>query len=400
MMDAVKQSDRRAARILLCSKSGTFGGVEMRMGLEARFLMKEGYFPAVGINKHPLLAEWIDVLERDHIPVYDFDPPPFMERWRWRTLNKLRAKRFAARFFRRYRPDLVHVFLPWTTFGGTRIWVAHFSGIPSVLSVRNAFWGGSEIWSPWHIRHYEEAFRSVRGVYAISSSALDNFLNIFGKFIQPDTLMEVIVNGVDTVRFQPNAVHRVKARETLGIPQDSLVMGTVGRLDKQKRPEAILSVFVELKRTFPNLYLVLVGTGSLEQSVRRQVEALGLARSVIFVGFTDRVENLLPAFDLFVILSSVEGFGTATAEAMACGLPVVGTDVAGTRDILSNTKAGILVPVEDQETTVKACARVLGDNNLRVTMAKAAREEAEQKYDLRRWENRISAFYENVFKRS
>ena len=206
-------------------------------------------------------------------------------------------------------------------------------------------------------------------------------------------------NGVDTERFRPGNDVRAEARKTLGIPEEALVFGTVGRLDIQKRPKALLSLFVELKRSFPDLYLVLVGSGLLEDEIRRQVKSLGLIDSVVFVGFSKRVEKVLPALDLFVILSSVEGFGTATVEAMACGLPVVGTDVPGTRDILMDSKSGTLVPLDDQEATVKACAQYLGNHQLRKTVGREARQEAVKKYDIREWEKRILEFYAKVLSR-
>ncbi len=384
-------------RILLCSLSRSLGGVELRMALEAGLLLQAGYSPRIAINLHPPLVDWAAAMARENIPVFDFDPPPFMEdAWRWRHMNKLQAKYLSARFLRQQKLDLVHVFIPWTGWGGTRLWLAHYCRLPTVISVRNAFPRQSQSWSPWHARHYREAFRSVRGVYAISASALEHFLDVFGEFLLPETVVEVIHNGVDTGRFRPTPEARTAARDWLGLPQEALVLGSVGRLHKQKQPWVLVSVFSELKRMFPTLYLVLVGTGPLEHELRRQVEALGVSGSVIFVGFHAEVEKVLPAFDLFAMLSSIEGFGTVTVEALASGLPVVGTDVPGTRDILKNGTGGVLVPLGDQRATVDVCARLLRDSTLRTQLGKAAREEAVRQYDQPIWEARILAFYEKV----
>lgn len=331
-------------RILLCSLSRTLGGAEMRMALEARLLLRAGYSPSIGINLYPQLVDWAATLTRDNIAVFDFDPPPFMERaWRWRHINKLWARYVSVKFLQRQKPDLVHVFVPWTGHGGTRLWLAHHCRLPTVISVHNAFEPHS--WTVWHARHYREAFRSVRGIYAVSASALKRFLNVFGEFLLPDTVIEVIQNGVDTGRFRRDPQARATARDCLGLPQGALVLGSVGRFVKQKRPWELVSVFSELKRMFPTLYLVLVGTGPLEQELRSQAERLRVERSVVFAGFHNAVENLLPAFDVFVLLSRSEGFGIATVEAMASGLPVVGTDVPGTHDILSNSKGGGARPI-------------------------------------------------------
>lgn len=399
MQDTLARETQTATRgrIVLCSLSGTLGGVELRMAVEARLLSRVGYSPRIAINLHPSLMEWANALAHENIPVCDFNPAPFMEKaWRWRHLNKLHAKYIGARFLRGQKADLVHVFLPWTNFGGTRLWLAHHCDLPSVISVRNAFRRESESWTPWHARHYKEAFRSVRGVYAISASALEHFLDVFGEFLLPGTVMEVIHNGVDTGRFRPRPEMRAGARHALGLPQEALVVGSVGRLEKQKRPWALVSVYAELKRIFPTLYLVLVGTGRLEHELRRQVEELGVAGSVIFTGFHGAIENLFPAFDLFVLLSRNEGFGTATVEAMASGLAVVGSDVPGTQNILGNGRGGLLVPLEDEGATMDACARLLGDCELRKQLGRAGREEAVRQYDERAWEGRILAFYDKV----
>lgn len=385
-------------RILLCSLSGTLGGVELRMSLEAKLLLKAGYTPAIGINLHPQLRKWAQALRQENIPVCDFDPPPFMEKaWRWRHVNKLRAKYRGARFFRMRKPDLVHVFLPWTNFGGTRLWLAYYCGLPTVISVRNAFARDFKGWSTWHAHHYREAFQVVRGVYAISTTALQEFLSVFGDFLLPGTVIEVIHNGVDTERFRPSAERRILARDALGLSQDALVVGFVGRLDKQKRPWEVVSVFAELKQMFPTLCLVMVGTGPLEQELRHQAKELGVSESIIFTGFQTAVENLFPGFDLFVLLSRNEGFGTVTVEAMASAVPVVATDVPGTQDILGGGKGGFLVPLKDRRAAVDACAELLSDRVLRTQIGKAGREVAVSQYDEQIWAERILAFYTRVF---
>lgn len=366
------------------------------MALEARVLKEQGYSSVIAINVHPELEDWVQGLREENIAVFDFNPPPFLEVWRGRHLNKLRAKYVGAQFYRRQKPDLIHVFLPWTDFGGTRLWLAYYCGLPAVLSVRNAFARDFEPWSPWHAHHYREAFRVVRGVYAISTTALQEFLSVFGEFLLPETVIEVIYNGVDTKRFRPSAETRILARDALGLSQDALVLGSVGRLDKQKRPWEVVSVFAELKQMFPTLSLVLVGTGPLEQELRHQAKELGVSESIIFTGFQTAVENLFPAFDLFVLLSRNEGFGTVTVEAMASAVPVVATDVPGTRDILGGGEGGFLVPLEDRRAAVDACVRFLGDNSLRSQMGTAAREEAVHHYGQHKWETRILAFYDKV----
>ena len=384
----------KAPRILLLSLSGQLGGMEMRIADLARLLRKIGCSPAIGINFFPELHDWVSTLREAGIPVTNFDPPPFFEEWKWRRLNKLRARIFSTRSLIQQKADLAHIFFAWTETGGSRLWLAHRCGIPSVISVHNAF--PPHTFLPWHSRLMEEAFGSVKGIYAISESARDHFDAIYGRYIRPHTRFEVIHNCVNTARFVPSRERRAGAREAFGIPDDAMVLGSVGRLDKQKRPELLISVFAKLKEQYPSLYLILVGQGELEPAVRRQVADAGLGGCVIFAGFQNEVEKVLPALDLHLLFSRNEGFGTSTVEAMACGVPVVGTDVPGTADILRGSGAGILVPRDDEQAIVAAVMKLLENAVLREKMGQNGRIEAEQKFGKSKWESSIRNFYGEI----
>ena len=114
---------------------------------------------------------------------------------------------------------------------------------------------------------------------------------------------------------------------------------------------------------------------------------------VIFTGYQARIELLMPAFDLHLLLSRNEGFGIATIEAMACGVPAVGTDVPGTRDILHDCAGGLLLPLDDELAACEAVAGLLQDAPRRAQMALAARREAEERYSMPRLERQLRQFY-------
>ena len=389
----------------------------MRMGLEARLLSKMGYDARIAVNMHNVLAGWADKLRQDGITVYDFDPPPFMEQWWWnrrrkyfkngifkrynyafwkiaRVRNKARSITYTRRFLKRFRPHLIHVFVPWTVFEGTRLWIAHYFNIPTIMSIRNAY--DYTEWLPWDSHHYREAFDSVKGIYAISKSALTNFMNIYGGFVRPETQIEIIHNSVDENKFNNNSAKRISARKHLKIPDNALVIGYVGRIEKQKRPHELLRIFDKLSCKIPDAYLVIIGTGPLENEIKNLARQQNLDSHVIFTGWQQNVENLIPAFDIAVTVSRNEGFGTTTIESMACGVPIVGTDIPGTRDILNNSKGGILVPRDDIKAAVDACSSLLLDSELRKKMGQSAREEAFKKFSEQNWEKNIIEFYEKI----
>lgn len=381
-------------KIILTSLSGQLGGLELRLRDEARFLNNFGYSAELALNSFSEIYPWIEHLKQEGIPFHFFDPPPFFEQWRWRRFNKIRASLFYRHFFNRSKVDLVHVAFAWTETGGTRLWLAHKASIPTVISVHNTF--PFHEFTPWHEKILVEAFESVKGIYAVSDSALQNFINIYSKYINDSTLLDVIYNPVDVTRFYPSKLNRIESRKRFGFCADDFVMGVVGRLDKQKRPDMLINVFSRLKRRFSNLKLVFIGQGNLDQHCHQIVDQLNVRDSVSFLGYQAYVEQILPMLDLHVLFSLREGFGIATAEAMACGVPVVAANVPGSRDILENSNAGMLVSPDNLEKAVEAIALLIADKVRRDTMAMAGPLEVQQRFGVSLIEQKLQNFYEKV----
>jgi len=382
---------KRLPRIVISSYSGELGGMELRMAQEARVLDAAGYHSMLALRRFPGFQAWAQGLKAEQLRVSIYEPPLFIEHWAWRRMNLLRARLLGAWRLRRYRPDLVHVAFCWTTYGASILWQARQCRLPTVISVHNAF--PLETLSAWQQPLMREAFRGVKGVYAVSLSSMQHFLALYRDWLAPGTRLAVIPNGVDTDRFIVSLARREQARRQLGLPQDALVLGSVARLSAQKRPQELLALFIRLQPRFPNLYLVLAGTGPLEAMLRLQVQAAGLGGCVLFTGFQQRIDLLMPAFDLHLLLSKNEGFGISTIEAMACGVPAVGTDVPGTSDILRGSRGGLLLPLDDAEMACEAVAALLQDRPRRSEMGRQARIEAEQRYSMRRLEQQLRGFY-------
>ncbi|MED5612627.1 glycosyltransferase [Janthinobacterium sp. P210005] len=382
---------KRLPRIVISSYSGELGGMELRMAQEAKMLGANGYDSVLALRRFPGFSQWAQGLRAQQLQVQVYEPPLFLEHWAWRRWNWLRARVTGAWRLRRLRPDIVHVAFCWTSYGASILWLARQCRLPAVISVHNAF--PLEPFSDWQRPRLQEAFRTVKGVYAVSASSMRHFLDLYRDMLAPDTRLAVIPNGVDTETFIVSPERRVLARQQLGLPPDALVLGCVARLSAQKRPQALLALFACLAPRFPHLYLVLVGTGPLDAMLRLQAQQTGLQDRVVFAGFQQRVEWLMPAFDLHVLLSKNEGFGIATIEAMACGVPAVGTDVPGTHDILHDSAGGLLLPLDDEHAACAAVAQLLMDAPRRARMGRLAREETVQRYSMPRLERQLRQFY-------
>lgn len=136
----------------------------------------------------------------------------------------------------------------------------------------------------------------------------------------------VIRNGVDFNKFRNINETKEEIRQELGIPNDGYVIGQVGRFAYQKNPEFTVDVFNELLKANPNSYLLLIGRGKQEESLRKQVIDLGIDKNVQILTNRNDIPRLLKAMDVFVFPSRFEGLGIVLIEAQVAGLPCVISD--------------------------------------------------------------------------
>lgn len=384
---------RTGKRILLASRSGQLGGMELRLADEARFLAHRGYTSLLALSPFPDRNVWLDKLLSDNpdFSRFEFDPPPFFEEWAWRYRNFLLARMLWPPRLRRAKFDFAHIFYAWTFEGGSRLWLCHKAGVPCVLSVHNAFPKAQLL--PWYARLTDESFASVRGLYAVSQSALDHFVSTYGRYIREGTVVRAIPNFVDVSRFTPSPAIRLQTRFELGIPEDAKVIGSVGRVDVQKQPFHVLETFDRLWAVRQDIYLVFCGQGPLKDKVEAEADRKPWADRVRFLGFRNDTERIFPALDVHLLLSKQEGFGISTVEAMACGVPVVATDVPGSRDILKGTQAGRLVPFGDIGAVARMAALFLDSPDMGSVTGEVSRRFAVENYSKETWARRLENFY-------
>lgn len=162
---------------------------------------------------------------------------------------------------------------------------------------------------------------------------------------------EVVGNGVDITRFHP--VYRTAARQKYGLPMAAKVLVSVGALVERKGMHRVIDLMPALIRRHPDLHYLIVGGASPEGNNRAelaaQVARLGLAERVRFAGALppDELKWALSASDVFVLATSNEGWANVFLEAMACGLPVVSTDVGGNAEVVCRPELGTIVPFGD-----------------------------------------------------
>ena len=165
--------------------------------------------------------------------------------------------------------------------------------------------------------------------------------------------VQVIGNGIDLAKF--TAVPRLEARQWIGLPADAKVLISVGTLVERKGFHRVIECLPGLLAAHPTLHLVIVGgagaEGDIGAQLRRMVRTLGLDDHVHFQGplAPDRLSVALSAADVFVLATSYEGWANVFLEAMACGLPVVTTDVGGNAQVVNDRSLGRVVPFGDPD---------------------------------------------------
>jgi glycosyltransferase involved in cell wall biosynthesis len=192
----------------------------------------------------------------------------------------------------------------------------------------------------------------------------------------------VLYNGIDLTRFQPAPLRDGHWRAHWNIPSDALVIGQVGALAANKRPEFLLSAFRSLlKQDERRLHLCLVGAGPLEKDLRRLVDELGIAPNVTLTGYVD---DVLPyyqhVFDINVLASREEGLGISVIEGSACGLPAVVSNCTGLPETVIDGETGFLFEVDDADGLQKQLARLTDNPSLRESMGRAGRALAEKRF--------------------
>ncbi len=175
--------------------------------------------------------------------------------------------------------------------------------------------------------------------------------------------VKVVANGVDSDKFYP--ADRAAMRARFGLPPEARVLITVGGLVERKGFHRVIELLPALLQQFPGLHYLIVGGASAEGDwsarLRQQVEALGLEARVHFLGTIspEALREPLSAADVFVLSTRNEGWANVLLEAMACGLPVVTTDVGGNAEVVSRPEQGTIVPFDDAPALQRAIADAL-----------------------------------------
>jgi glycosyltransferase involved in cell wall biosynthesis len=200
----------------------------------------------------------------------------------------------------------------------------------------------------------------------------------------PRARLRYIANGVDLQTFQPGCADAELAR-SYGLQEHDRVVVAPRRLDPKNGVDVLIRAVPELRAAVPSLKVLLVGDGVQRASLERLARDIGVASCVIFCGSQPRSAMLahLRLAHACALPSRAEAVSLAGLEAMAVGLPVVGSRVGGIPEFVRDCENGMLVPVGDHSALAQALARVLGDESFRLSLGRAARTSVERSFSWR-----------------
>lgn len=279
------------------------------------------------------------------------------------------------RLFRNGRWDVVHTHSSKAGILGRL--AARLAGVPHVVHTVHG-WG----FTPGQSRLVFHAYVALERWCARACDVLvvvgnaDRDEGLARGIGRPDQY-RLIRSGIEVGAFRDVRVEAGDVRRRLGVPPDAFVVGCVGRLSAQKAPLDLVDAFGRLAAGHPHAHLVLVGDGPLRGAVEEAVARAGLGARVHLTGLRRDVPELLRAFDVLALSSRWEGLPRVFPQAMAAGLPIVATRVAGAADAVVPGESGFLVPPGDPAALAAALETLARDPTLLRRLGETGRARVE-----------------------
>jgi glycosyltransferase involved in cell wall biosynthesis len=304
----------------------------------------------------------------------------------------VRGKRDVARFLalasavRRWRAAVFHAHLHWPLAGKYGIGAAAVARVPAIVATAQL-----------HVELDHAGFVDLQ--HRLMTSMVDRYIavshdvagHLRRRFAVPAAKIGVVPNAVDVGEI--DAAGGTPATHWPVLPGRRAALA-LARLE----PEKGIAVLLEAAALLPDLDVVIAGTGSIHGALAASAARLGVTDRVHFLGHRTDPAALLARADLFVLPSLVEGFPLSVLEAMAAGVPVVATDIGGTREAVAHEQTGLLVPARDPVALAAAMRRVMDQPEEAAGRASLARDRVRSEFSAAAVAGRVMNVYESVLR--
>ena len=383
-------------KILFYSHTGIVSGAENILLLALKRLNRRRFTPTAICPADGELAEKISELGISCQTIL-----PLEARFTWRVdrlfkylLSFLQTFRNLRKAIAETAPDVIHANSIRAGIAATAATV--FTGKPIFWHLQDEL--------PRHpfstlIRLFAVSSPRVR-LIAASQATADSFLGKFPRSFKNRMPLRVVYNAIEPERFEVNALFREEKRREFQIGKDEFVIGIVGQITPRKGQLELIRVFAEASKRMPPAKLLIIGAPMFNlddlyfEELKKTVRELGLEERVKFTGKRSDVAGLMQALDALVVNSKSEAFVIVALEAMACGTPVIATQVGGIREMIEHKNNGWLVPFGDERLLAEALIALNRQPELRAAFSENGKQIVNAKFHAGKFIAEMEDFFE------
>jgi glycosyltransferase involved in cell wall biosynthesis len=322
----------------------------------------------------------------------DMPIPPLVRRIN--PVRDLQALFAIWKLLKREKPPIVHTHT--YKAGVLGCWAAKMAGVPIIIHTPHGhiFFGHfSPLVTGFFMMIERLTAAIVDRMVALTAGERRDYIAC--SVANPEKMV-TIHSGVNIDRFMKLKVNIEGKKRSLGLNTEFPVVGTVGWLLPIKGPIYLLRAMAEVWQNHPDIHLVYVGKGDLEEDVKREASRTGVSDKVKFLGWRDDIPEIMQILDVFVLPSLNEGMGRVLLEAMASGKPIVASNVGGIPDLVKDGQNGFLVRPGDVNGLSLAIKKLIEDKELRVKMGARGRTMA-QSYGVEEMIRKIDDLYTALY---
>jgi len=238
-------------------------------------------------------------------------------------------------------------------------------------------------------------YRFINKVIAVSDSVRQDIIQSNWR-VDPSKIITV-KNCIDLTTIDAISISKNEARSRIGLAEDEIVFGTVGRLASTKGQSFLIEAFSKVRTQLKHSRLVIIGSGPLLGELEKLAKNLGVYPRVLFTGYRNDIFEILKGFDIFVLPSLAEGLSIALLEAMASRLPVIASRVGGIPEVFGNSDCGKLVPSKNIHALASAMIDIASlDDYSKKALGKHGRHRIEDEFTTDIMIKKLTGIYESV----
>ena len=338
--------------ILELAFSNAWGGLEMLVGTFSERFSNKGHDITAVIEPNERLEE---IFIKNNITYFKIKP-------KLKYADIFTAGKVVS-FLKDRKIDIIHVHISKDL--STAVWIKKKLKQGKLVFTQHmdSRFNKKDLFHRW-------VYKNIDHVVSITNSMRENHLAhtpVSGDKIS------VIHNGIDLSRFSKDtSFNKQEFFRENGIPEDKIIIGTIGRLDRLKRQSLLVESAEKLVKDFSNTHFIFVGeetdsvTGrGYRQELQKMISDKGLEEYFSIFQFTPEIEKFFSILDIFVLTTPKESFGLVLLEAMSMGIPVLGTNLGGPPEIIQDGKNGFIFNPDDHVDLTEKLSIILSDNDLR-----------------------------------